>query len=190
MSEEVWKAVVGFEGLYEVSSYGRVKSVERPLVYERVDQYSGKTLTVTRRHKSKLLRPAAGGSGKLSVFLGRGNGREVHILVIRAFIGPPPTERHECCHWDDDPFNNRAENLRWGTREENIQDRRRNGIENGRALDKVALEAKKLGLKRFSSAKPCKRGHISERYVKGRACVTCEKEKYLKRKITCGPVIL
>lgn len=53
----------------------------------------------------------------------------VHVLVCRAFHGAPPFEGALVLHWDDDPTNNRPENLRWGDRIENAADLARNQSE-------------------------------------------------------------
>lgn len=126
MSAETWKSVVGFEGIYEVSDHGRVRSIDRIEVYDRVDQYSGRTISVRRRHIGRILRAAAIKSGHLYVMLGRGEHRLIHTLVLEAFVGRCPP-RHECCHRDDVPHNNRLSNLRWGTRSDNLRDAVRNG---------------------------------------------------------------
>lgn len=52
---------------------------------------------------------------------------DVHRLVCRAFRGPPPSEEHEVRHLDGSRDNNRVENLRWGTRAENVQDSLQHG---------------------------------------------------------------
>jgi len=64
----------------------------------------------------------------------------IHRLVLFAFVGPPPSEKHECCHNDGDPSNNNLSNLRWGTKKENQADRKVHGtlsvnvgISNGQA---------------------------------------------------------
>ncbi len=57
--------------------------------------------------------------GKTAKFL-------VHRLMLLAFVGPCP-EGMECCHADGNPSNNRLENLRWGTREDNKKDSKRHG---------------------------------------------------------------
>lgn len=44
----------------------------------------------------------------------------LHRLVLFAFVGPPPSARHECMHLDHDKSNNRLSNLRWGTEKENM----------------------------------------------------------------------
>lgn len=81
-------------------------------------------------------------AGYMKVQMSGGEGlkaRFVHRLVLLAFVGPPP-EGHECCHGNHDRADNRIENLRWGTRQENIGDQvkrgthtRKVGEENGRA---------------------------------------------------------
>jgi hypothetical protein len=60
--------------------------------------------------------------------------RLVHHLVLEAFVGPRP-DGQVGCHFDDDPRNNRVENLRWDTSSANALDRVRNAalLENGRS---------------------------------------------------------
>jgi hypothetical protein len=123
-AEEEWRPVVGHPD-YEVSNFGRVRSLDRVKVYQRRDQYSGALLTITRCHKGKVLRPGTMTSGHQFVVLGRKKGFCVHVLVLTAFVGPAP-DGMECCHWDDDPANNHRDNLRWGTRADNLADYERN----------------------------------------------------------------
>lgn len=123
---ERWLQVVGFEGMYEVSSLGRVRSVDRILPYERTDQYSGRKITVERHRKGQLLRPGRKPSGHVSVALGRGNSQDVHVLVLTAFRGPCP-DGCEALHWNDISDDNRLANLRWGTRSQNMHGAIRNG---------------------------------------------------------------
>jgi hypothetical protein len=65
-------------------------------------------------------------TGRLQIILHRdgiGKAGQVHQLVAKAFLGPKPTPLHEVCHNDGDHLNNRADNLRWGTKSENMYDR-------------------------------------------------------------------
>lgn len=113
---ENWLPVVGHEGRYEVSDLGRVKSLSR------LDA-SG------RRRTERLLAQRRQPSGHLTVALYANRARQdvqVHWLVLEAFIGPRP-EGLDGCHWDDDPANNRLDNLRWDTRAANVRDSVRNG---------------------------------------------------------------
>jgi len=89
-----------------------------------------------RRDKWKELSPAPMSSGYLLVSLGRGsrNKRTVHSLAASAFHGPCPSGM-QCRHLDGNKVNNRADNLIWGTPQENAQDKRRHGtLRNGISL--------------------------------------------------------
>lgn len=114
--QEVWKPVPGYEGVYEVSNQGRVRSLDRYV--ECVGPIKGRYLS---KKKGRVLRPGPSNYGHLSVVLGRRQTRMVHDLVLRAFVGAPPP-KHECCHNNGDPTDNRLENLRWGTRSQNNAD--------------------------------------------------------------------
>lgn len=122
--DEEWRPVVGAVG-YEVSSRGRVRSLDRTRTYARVDPASRRLVIVARAHRGRVLQPGTAKSGHQIVVLGRGQTRLVHRLVLEAFVGPAPANM-EACHGDDDPANNNLENLRWGTRSENLADYRRN----------------------------------------------------------------
>jgi hypothetical protein len=120
-AEEVWKAVPGYGGAYEVSSHGRVRSLDRLVLRSFRDGRVGARLVAGR-----VLRPGPARTGHRTVALGRGNSKQVHSLVLLAFVGPPPPG-HEVLHNDGDPANNRLSNLRYGTRSENNFDITRHG---------------------------------------------------------------
>lgn len=105
---EEWRAVKGYEGSYEVSSYGRVRSIDR-------EDFAG------RRRKGKILSPSS--DGYLGVNLGK-NGRlnfvRVAHLVAAAFLGERPVG-YEIHHKDAVKHNNRVENLEYVTRKRNIE---------------------------------------------------------------------
>lgn len=111
---EQWRDVPGFEGRYQVSDMGRVRSLDR---FVRVVPPRG--AETVRPVRGRILRPGPSNSGHLSVVLGRGNTRAVHQLVMLAFIGPPPAG-HEVLHRNHQPADNRLANLKYGTRSENI----------------------------------------------------------------------
>jgi len=103
MSEqEVWKAVPGEPG-YEVSNHGRVRSPR------------------------KVLKPWPGTSGHLSFTANRGRRYRLHCVIAEVFVGPPPFPGALCRHRDDDPLNNRPENLVWGGKADNMADAFANG---------------------------------------------------------------
>lgn len=58
---------------------------------------------------------------------GRRLTRKVHRLVLEAFVGPPPSPKHQAAHRDGDMLNNVVTNLRWATAKENIADKIRHG---------------------------------------------------------------
>ena len=117
---EVWRAVGGFEGLYEVSSLGRVRSLERV-----VPMRNGCRKTV----KERILRPALV-QGYPTLALWRDNRQtmaRVHRLVCAAFHGPQPSPAHEVAHTDGNPANANYENLRWALHSENEADKAKHG---------------------------------------------------------------
>lgn len=123
---EVWKPVVGYSGFYEVSDAGRVRSLDCFRIYQRFDFKRGKIVTVRRAHKGKILRAGKTSTGHLSVALGKGSTRMVHVLVLEAFVGPAP-KHCETCHLDGNRANNSLGNLRWATRSENLHNAVRTG---------------------------------------------------------------
>jgi hypothetical protein len=117
--KEKWSAIPGLDG-YEASDFGRVRSLDREIV-----QVSRNGNSYRRTIKGRLLKVTPHRDGHLMVHCGRGSGtRFVHMLVLLAFKGEPP-RGHESCHNDNDPANNRLNNLRYGTRSSNIADRQR-----------------------------------------------------------------
>lgn len=111
-NQEVWKPVTGYEGFYEVSSLGRVRSLDR-------------VAANGRKFKGKVLRTVTNHNGHIRVMLHKDRKSKyhwVHRLVLEAFVGPRP-ENYDACHNNGIPGDNRPENLRWGTRSANAKDR-------------------------------------------------------------------
>lgn len=121
MTEE-WKDIPGYEGKYQASTQGRIRSLDRRV---RVVAHGTEA---TRLMKGRVLRPGEYcKSGHVSVVLGHGaNGSPVHSLVALTFLGPKP-EGTEVCHNDGNPKNNAVINLRYDTRSENNKDVLRQG---------------------------------------------------------------
>lgn len=118
---ETWKVIPGWEGFYEVSDLGRVRSIERKVWHSRGAGF-------WKTCPARILRPAIC-RGYERVTLQRDGGADtlaVHRLVLMAFIGPCP-DGMEGCHGDDDRRNNTLVNLRWDTKAANCADRTRNG---------------------------------------------------------------
>jgi hypothetical protein len=111
---ERWRPVVGWEGNYEVSDRGRVRSL---------------IANGSKRTKPRILKGTIQPRGYVQFCLtknGKENGRFGHNLVMEAFVGPKP-DGHEVCHWDGYRTNNRLGNLRYGTPLDNYADRDRHG---------------------------------------------------------------
>jgi hypothetical protein len=125
--QEIWKDVKGFEGYYQVSNLGRVKSLDRVEYYQRKDSDK-----ITRRsRKGKPLVSKIDRYGYEVVHL-RKDGEvniypTVHRLVAEAFIDNPdnkPTVNHKDC----DKKNNVVSNLEWNTISENTKHASDNGL--------------------------------------------------------------
>ena len=105
-SKEEWRPVCGFEGLYEVSNLGRIKSLSRIIRANTC----GKRIIPER-----ILSNCINGSGYCTVVLCK-NGKHttflVHRLVAEAFI-PNPNNYPQVNHKDENPSNNCVENLEW-----------------------------------------------------------------------------
>lgn len=103
-----WRPVPGFEGVYEVSEHGKVRSL----------------------HTGRLLRPYKSGFGYLRLSLckdGTQKHFDVHRLVARVFLGEPSDPKSNACHNDGVRTNNHYSNLRWASSKENMADKKRHG---------------------------------------------------------------
>ena len=151
-SDGQWLPVVGYEGYYEVSDHGCVRSVERtvPQRGKKPRTFPSIVLKFGSRHPF----------GYVTVNLCRDNRSRtvtVHSLVLEAFTGPRP-EGMWGLHGDDDPSNNHLSNLRWGSPKDNSRDM----VSRGRRFDPYAERT------------ACGRGHgLVTPNLRGRYCLAC-----------------
>ncbi|MCG7596363.1 NUMOD4 motif-containing HNH endonuclease [Mycobacterium sp. PSTR-4-N] len=154
---EIWAPIAGFVGSYEVSTIGRVRSLDRV-----IRDSAGRNCF----RKGRVLKPSrAGAPGKdyPSVALGKGNHRTIHRLVLETFVGPCP-DGTEACHNNGDRFDNRLDNLRWDTPSNNNRDKRSHGTDH------------------MAQRTHCNRGHAFTpentvlREGGGRRCRTCRND--------------
>lgn len=110
LRSEEWRDIPGFEGAYQVSSIGRVRSLDR-----RVPYSDGRK----RIDRGKILSPGKTPQGYSHVYLGQRVDRTVHSLVMLAFTGPYP-DGMEINHKDGNPANNRLDNLEYVTHSQNL----------------------------------------------------------------------
>jgi len=156
-----WAPIPGFEGRYEASDTGLIRSLPRKIETQRG----------VRLIRGRVLKPGKlGNTNHRHVVLEGRVDRPVHCLILEAFVGlcPPGMEAR---HLDDDPTNNRLDNLAWGSRRENSAD----AIRNDRHFN--------AGLTH------CKRGHKltpenTQQHGKGtarsdarRTCLQCRRER-------------
>jgi hypothetical protein len=164
MSEQ-WRDIPGYEGYYQVSDLGQVRSLDRVV---------GTSHGVTRSLPGKVLSVGTGRSNYPQVRLsvnGKTRLYAVHQVVALSFLGPRPAGM-VVCHWDGDSGNNKLENLRYATQTENAFDAVRHGTHS---------ESKKTH---------CKNGHEfnsensttypSERGRTRRRCKICSNRSKLK----------
>ena len=121
---EEWRTIEGYEGLYEVSNLGRVRSVDRYVI---------DSLGHRRFYKGKVLFPVKNNLGYLLVSIccnGKHKMFLVHRLVAQAFL-LNPENLTEVNHKDEDKTNNNVENMEWCNRSYNIN----YGTRNTRAKD-------------------------------------------------------
>ena len=119
-STERWLPVLGFEGMYEVSDHGRVRSLDRVV-------YAGRGRTRLQNGRIVALNTHVGGYRLAHLY--KDNARTaklVHRLVLESFGGDRP-DGTEVCHNDGNPGNNALSNLRWDTHTENVRDTYRHG---------------------------------------------------------------
>jgi predicted XRE-type DNA-binding protein len=108
---EEWKDIVGFEGIYEISNHGQVRSkITNKIKKQTINKATKRPyLGLWVNNKQTIVKP--------------------HRLVLTAFIGKCP-KGMEGCHNDGNPFNNHIDNLRWDTPKNNHADKVKHGTTN------------------------------------------------------------
>lgn len=152
--EEIWKDIKGYEGLYQVSNLGRVKSLG-----------NGKS----NNSKVKILKPCKNKDGYFLITLSKNNKKKsyrINRLVASAFI-PNPNNLTQVNHKDEDKTNNRVDNLEWcdskyntnyGTRNKRISKPIIQFTKNGefvRKWDSATQVEKELSIKQQNISKCC-----------------------------------
>lgn len=114
---ELWRDVVGYEGFYQVSNLGSVRSLDR--------------VVNNRRVKGRVLKPFQDKDGykKVNLVMGGKKRRQfmIHRLVSKMFI-PNPENKPEVNHKDGNKQNNNIDNLEWVTKRENARHAWDNGL--------------------------------------------------------------
>lgn len=145
--EEIWKDVIGYEGFYQVSNLGRVRSLDR--------------ISFGRKQKGGILKPTKKRDGYMYVTLCNENGHKkhlVHRLVAQSFISNPnnlPFINHK----DEKPVNNCVTNLEWCDCKYNVN--------YGTCKERIAL----------SRSKPISQYELNGKFIRNwDSCMQVEKE--------------
>lgn len=141
MTKEIWRPIKGYEGYYEVSSHGRVRSLDR-----YVNSWQGLKL-----RKGRILKHDASCCGYIMVLLckdDRHSHKLVHRLMAQAFI-PNPENKPQVNHIDEVKSNNYVSNLEWVTPGENINHGTRNercALANSKKVGQYTLDGELIKL--------------------------------------------
>lgn len=126
--QELWKPVLDYDGLYEVSNLGRVRSIRRYVNTARGKRFKSEHYLAPSLNKK---------TGYYSVCLAKDGGKRsvlLHYLVASAFIGNRP-DGCQVNHKNEDKSDNRAENLEWVSAKENTN----YGTANARRAGKLSV---------------------------------------------------
>ena len=162
---EIWKDVYGFEGIYQISNYGNVRSVDRLIKYSNGNIVS---------YKGQAIKPYIATNGYVLVDLTKEHKRYkkiVHRLVAEAFIGNPQMFP-EVNHIDENKQNNHFENLEWCTVKYNRNFGTRN-IRSAKSKDYKSISEKNRLIQGKRVLQLDKTGRIINRYISIREAEKC-----------------
>lgn len=174
MMVERWKDIDGYEGFYQVSTFGNVRSIARTIRCDSSRWGVGRNITI----KSRNLLLATKDNGYLIATLsihGKHRSHYVHRLVANAFI-ENPENKGEVNHMDGNKKNNRQDNLEWNTRLQNTTHAYETGLNSGppppikRSVAKIALDGSVV--KVYPSIKEAAQEHGGKCYA-SRICECC-----------------
>lgn len=172
---EIWKDINGYNGLYQVSNNGNVKSLER-----MCRQFNGHCYC-NRKVTEKILKGRKDTKGYLQVELSK-NGKQrkylVHKLVAMMFI-PNPHNKPQINHINGRKNDNRVDNLEWVTPSENVIHAYKTGLLN---IDDIVKHCRKLGEK---SAKKVNQYNLQGEYVKTWDSIS---EAHRSLKVDCSSI--
>ena len=138
MMEEIWKDIEGYEGIYQVSNLGRVRSLDR--YYTKPHPRNGVPTKYFKR--GSIITNHTLRNGYTNVMLKFEGGKKnfmVHRLVAKAFV-PGYFEGADVNHKDSNRQNNHADNLEWMTRRDNLM---YNNDKNASAMEQIHRSQRK-----------------------------------------------
>ena len=139
MEKEIWKDIPGYEGLYQASTIGRIRSVDRYITYKNGKEVftQGKILKICLNTKDRQT-VTMSKNGKVKSY-------EIQRIMGLTFLGYRPNGYH-VCHVDGDKNNNNIKNLRYDSPKENCLDQYRVGKKNPNGVLEIedVIKIKKL----------------------------------------------
>jgi hypothetical protein len=163
---EIWKDIVGYENIYQCSSFGNIKSICRVTIDKNGFE---------KKIKNRILKPLSQKSGHLHVALCK-NGKVktclIHRIIGSSFLEKNNEDESQIRHLDGNPKNNNVKNLKWGTRSDNSCDMyhvhgKRIGVKSHFSKYTAEEIAKACKLKgTCSSNEAFKKTGISPRYIR------------------------
>jgi hypothetical protein len=153
--KELWKQIIGYEGRYEISSSGRVKSLAKYCNYK-----------ISKREVPLILKPCKDGRGYYN-FTVVNNGKKkvllVHVEMAKCFL-PNPNGYKIVRHLNDIKADNRLKNLKWGTHSDNNNDSVKNGklFRGGKSSKLKRLEVLKILSSKKSNTELGKKYGVTE----------------------------
>lgn len=125
--DEEWRTIPDFEGCYEASSGGRIRSLDRELPFYQARWGVWTTRKYRGRELVTKIKPNGTGQFYGHVYVGDGKWRSTNRLVCAAFHGPAPTDRHEAAHLNGNSLDDMPTNLQWKLPVDNAEDKRAHG---------------------------------------------------------------
>lgn len=166
---EIWLPVKGYEGLYEVSDMGRVRSLDKIIATNILNN-------TTRLLKGRIIRFTEGPTGYLYATLyqnGIKKTHTIHRLVISSFI-QPDLNRPDCNHKNGNKRDNALHNLEWCTQTENNRHAFKTGLNKGprgelqgrsKLLTSQVIEIRKKHLEGITTEQLADSYNISYRHI-------------------------
>lgn len=171
---EVWKDIAGYEGYYQISNFGNIRSVDRVIYSDKFH------IGIKRELKGRTLNPSVNNHGYLSLILSKNGEKKscrIHRLVAEAFI-KNPNNYDQVNHIDGDKTNNKVENLEWCNNQYNVIHAYKNGLAKSHPKSIKQYDLKGNYIQTFesivkaskevngntSNINKCVKGHINSAY--------------------------